>query len=124
MAGRLLKSRTCLTPPEVRMRGIFYPSQQQHRRMIHYLLVQNRQGKTRLSKWWTPYTEDEQRKLANEVHRVVNGRESKFTNFVEFRNHKLVYRRYAGMLLSLALSGILSCVCHGFLSVVLRTAAL
>jgi len=65
--------------------------------MIHYLLVQNRQGKVRLSKWWTPYTDDEQRKLGNEIHRLVNGRESKFTNFVEFRNHKIVYRRYAGL---------------------------
>lgn len=51
--------------------------------MIHYLLVQNRQGKTRLSKWYTPYEDEEKRKLSNEVHRLVNGRESKFTNFVE-----------------------------------------
>ncbi len=64
--------------------------------MIHYFLVQNRQGKVRLSKWWTPHTDEEQRKLANEIHRLVNSRDSKFTNFVEFRNHKIVYRRYAG----------------------------
>lgn len=54
--------------------------------MIHYLLVQNRQGKTRLSKWYTPYEDEEKRKLSNEVHRLVNGRESKFTNFVEVRS--------------------------------------
>ncbi len=43
----------------------------------------NAQGKTRLSKWYTPYDDEEKRKLSHEVHRLVNGRESKFTNFVE-----------------------------------------
>eukprot|EP01111_Echinosteliopsis_oligospora_P002789 TRINITY_DN1432_c0_g1_i2.p1 TRINITY_DN1432_c0_g1~~TRINITY_DN1432_c0_g1_i2.p1 ORF type:complete len:143 (+),score=16.75 TRINITY_DN1432_c0_g1_i2:68-496(+) len=65
--------------------------------MIHYILVQNRQGKTRLSKWYDPYDDIEKRKLQTEVHRLINSRESKFTNFVEFRNHKVVYRRYAGL---------------------------
>jgi hypothetical protein len=51
--------------------------------MIRYFLVQNRQGKTRLSKWWVPYDDEEKRKLSNEIHRLVNSRESKFTNFVE-----------------------------------------
>ncbi|EGG19260.1 adaptor-related protein complex 2 [Cavenderia fasciculata] len=55
------------------------------------------QGKTRLSKWYTPYEDAEKRKLSNEIHKIVNSRESKFTNFVEFRTHKIVYRRYAGL---------------------------
>mmetsp|Transcript_45890 Transcript_45890/g.115555 ORF Transcript_45890/g.115555 Transcript_45890/m.115555 type:complete len:143 (+) Transcript_45890:171-599(+) len=65
--------------------------------MIRYLLVQNRQGRTRLSKWYVPYEDDEKRQLQFEVHRVVNSREARFTNFVEFRQHKVVYRRYAGL---------------------------
>mmetsp|Transcript_10983 Transcript_10983/g.27751 ORF Transcript_10983/g.27751 Transcript_10983/m.27751 type:complete len:150 (-) Transcript_10983:307-756(-) len=72
--------------------------------MIRYVLVQNRQGKTRLSKWYVPHEDEEKRKLANEIHRLLNSRESRFvqreakyTNFVEFRNHKVVYRRYAGL---------------------------
>jgi len=65
--------------------------------MIRYLLVINRQGKTRLAKWYVPYEDEEKRKLMTEVHRVIHGRESKFTNFIEFRNHKLLYRRYAGL---------------------------
>jgi len=65
--------------------------------MIHFLLVQNRQGKTRLSKWYTPYDDAEKRKLSEEIHRLVNSRETKFTNFVEFRTYKIVYRRYAGL---------------------------
>eukprot|EP01104_Vermistella_antarctica_P003201 TRINITY_DN13370_c0_g1_i1.p1 TRINITY_DN13370_c0_g1~~TRINITY_DN13370_c0_g1_i1.p1 ORF type:complete len:151 (+),score=40.03 TRINITY_DN13370_c0_g1_i1:274-726(+) len=78
--------------------------------MINYFLVQNRQGKTRVSKWYTPYEDEEKRKISSEVHRVVNKRESRFsprdalkyTNFVEYRNHKLVYRRYAGLFFCMA----------------------
>jgi len=65
--------------------------------MIHYILVQNRQGKTRLAKWFDPYDDVEKRKLQTEIHKIVASRESKFTNFLEFRTHKVVYRRYAGL---------------------------
>jgi len=65
--------------------------------MINFILVQNRSGKTRLSKWYVPYDDNEKRKLAEEIHRLVNSRETKFTNFVEFRTFKIVYRRYAGL---------------------------
>ncbi len=65
--------------------------------MIRYLVVQNRQGKVRLSKWYVPFEFEEKIKLALEIHRSVNSRLSKFTNFIEFKNHKIVYRRYAGL---------------------------
>jgi len=65
--------------------------------MIHFFLVQNKQGKVRLSKWYSPYDDVEKRKLGEEIHRTVNSREAKFTNFVEFRTYKIVYRLYAGL---------------------------
>jgi len=69
--------------------------------MIQYILLQNRQGKTRLSKYYRAYTDDEKNKLETEIHRLVTTRDPKFTNFVEFRNHKLIYRRYAGLFFTL-----------------------
>eukprot|EP00897_Mesotaenium_endlicherianum_P004122 jgi/Mesen1/3738/ME000204S02999 len=34
------------------------------------------------------------------VHRLVVNRDPKFTNFVEFRTYKVIYRRYAGLFFS------------------------
>ncbi|GAA97795.1 uncharacterized protein L969DRAFT_99787 [Mixia osmundae IAM 14324] len=66
--------------------------------MIRFVLIQNRQGKTRLSKWYTGYDDDDKVRIRGEVHRLIAPRDQKYqSNFVEFRNHKIVYRRYAGL---------------------------
>ncbi len=74
---------------------------QKHIIMIRFILLQNRQGKTRLAKYYVPLEEDEKHQLETEVHRVVVNRDPKHTSFVEFKNHKLVYRRYAGLFFTL-----------------------
>ena len=43
------------------------------------------------------YNEDERKRIEIECHRNIVQRESKMTNFLEFRNHKIIYRRYAGL---------------------------
>jgi AP-2 complex subunit sigma-1 len=74
-------------------------------------LLQNRQGKTRLSKWYVPpqnssgvYTspEAEKSRIEAEVHRLVTARDKKYTNFIEYNNYKLIYRRYAGLFFTIA----------------------
>ncbi|SCV74834.1 BQ2448_7863 [Microbotryum intermedium] len=69
-----------------------------------YLLIamdtvdQNRQGKTRLSKWYVPLDDQEKQSMRGEIHRLIAPRDQKYqSNFAEFRNHKIVYRRYAGL---------------------------
>jgi AP-2 complex subunit sigma-1 len=54
-------------------------------------------GKTRLSKWYVPYSEEEKRQLTVDVYRLLNARDNRYSNFVEYRNYKLVYRRYVGL---------------------------
>lgn len=57
---------------------------------IRFFLLQNRQGRTRLSKWWVAVDESDKRKIESEVHRLVTSRDNKFTNFVEVRGSPLV----------------------------------
>ncbi|RMZ88276.1 hypothetical protein DV736_g4505, partial [Chaetothyriales sp. CBS 134916] len=89
--------------------------------VLSFILIQNRQGKTRLAKWYQPYSDDEKIRLKGEVHRLIAPRDQKHqSNFVEFRSApssstsassssaspivrqnlsstKIVYRRYAGL---------------------------
>ena len=58
--------------------------------MIRFLLLQNRQGKTRLAKYYVPLDDDEKHQLEYEVHRLVVNRDPKFTNFVEYRSYKII----------------------------------
>jgi AP-2 complex subunit sigma-1 len=79
---------------------------------IRFFLLQNRQGKTRLSKWYVPPTtsgsggassvEAEKARIEAEVHRFVTARDKKYTNFIEYNNYKLIYRRYAGLFFTIA----------------------
>ena len=52
---------------------------------IRFFILQNRAGKTRLSKWYVDIEEDEKRKIEAEAHRMVTLRDNKYTNFVEVR---------------------------------------
>lgn len=102
---------------------------------IRFFLLQNRQGKTRLSKWYVPpptgsstssnplspnsngiltanhsysttnnnnHIEAEKARIEAEVHRLVTSRDKKYTNFIEYNNYKLIYRRYAGLFFTIA----------------------
>jgi len=84
--------------------------------MIRFFLLQNRQGKTRLSKWYVPpptshnnggggnsgTIEAEKARIEAEVHRLVTARDKKYTNFIEYNSYKLIYRRYAGLFFTIA----------------------
>mmetsp|Transcript_3238 Transcript_3238/g.3620 ORF Transcript_3238/g.3620 Transcript_3238/m.3620 type:complete len:146 (+) Transcript_3238:139-576(+) len=66
---------------------------------IHFILVLNRQGKTRLAKWFdNNYTTQDKQRYTTEIHRLISSRDLKHqSNFIEYQQNKLVYRRYAGL---------------------------
>jgi AP-2 complex subunit sigma-1 len=65
-----------------------------------------------LSKWYVPppstqngstvSPEAEKVRIEAEVHRLVTARDKKYTNFIEYNNYKLIYRRYAGLFFTIA----------------------
>eukprot|EP01070_Trichotokara_eunicae_P000960 Trichotokara_eunicae@DN1381_c0_g1_i2.p1 len=69
--------------------------------MLRFMLLQNRQGKTRIARWYVPYSASERGKIESEIHRAIVSRDKKWSNFVEYHNYKLIYRQYAGLFFTL-----------------------
>ena len=66
--------------------------------MIHSLFLINRQGKIRLSKWYSQsLSTQERQKYIKEIINIVLTRNSKACNFLEWNEYKIVYRRYASL---------------------------
>lgn len=51
--------------------------------MIRFFLLLNRSGKARLAKYYTPLSDEDKKRLEDEVYRLIVNRDSKFTNFIE-----------------------------------------
>mmetsp|Transcript_88890 Transcript_88890/g.250831 ORF Transcript_88890/g.250831 Transcript_88890/m.250831 type:complete len:153 (-) Transcript_88890:204-662(-) len=65
--------------------------------MIQYMLLISRQGKTRLKKWFVPCLERDQFRTIKEVSHLVLNRPPKACNFLEWRDYKICYKRYASL---------------------------
>ncbi|KAE9596272.1 putative adaptor protein complex, sigma subunit [Lupinus albus] len=65
--------------------------------MIHFVLLISRQGKVRLTKWYSPYSQKERSKVIRDLSGVIISRAPRLCNFVEWRGFKVVYKRYASL---------------------------
>ena len=64
---------------------------------IRFLLLLSRQGKVRLAKWYTTTTQKERARVIKDVTPMVLSRPAKACNFIDWKDMKLVYRRYASL---------------------------
>ena len=62
--------------------------------MIHFVLLISRQGKVRLTKWYSPYSSKEKARTVREVSAVVLSRQQKQCNFLEYKDKKVIYKRF------------------------------
>lgn len=65
--------------------------------MIRFVLLLSRQGKVRLAKWYTTLSQKERGKITKEVTALVLARQAKLCNFVDWKDQKVVYKRYASL---------------------------
>ncbi|XP_078153751.1 SNARE-like superfamily protein isoform X1 [Carex rostrata] len=64
---------------------------------IRFVLFVNKQGQTRLAQYFEHLSIDERRALEGEIVRKCLARNDQQCSFVEHRNYKTVYRRYASL---------------------------
>jgi AP-1 complex subunit sigma 1/2 len=57
----------------------------------------SRQGKVRLAKWYSTYSQRDRQRVLREVTPLVLQRPLRLCNFVDWRGLRLVYRRYASL---------------------------
>ena len=63
----------------------------------NFIVLMSRQGKIRLSEFFTSYTESEKRRILRDIAADILPRAPKMCNIIEKGPYKFVYRRYASL---------------------------
>ncbi|VDN96021.1 unnamed protein product [Rodentolepis nana] len=64
---------------------------------IQFFLLFSRQGKVRLQKWYLSYPEKDKKKIMRDLIPVLLSRKPKMCSVLDWRDKKIVYRRYASL---------------------------
>jgi len=71
---------------------------------VSYVLLVSRQGKVRLAKWFTTLPAKQKSKVVKDVTQLVLARRTRMCNFLEYKDTKVVYRRYASLFFVMGIS--------------------
>jgi len=74
-------------------------------KMIKFILMVNKQGQTRLAQYYDWLTIEERAALEGEIIRKCLARSENQCSFLEYRNYKCVYRRYASLFFIVGVDG-------------------
>jgi len=61
------------------------------------VLLFSRQGKLRLQKWYSAYPDKTKKKITRELISTILSRKQKMSSFLEWKDSKVVYKRYASL---------------------------
>merc|ERR1712012_676793 len=61
------------------------------------MLLFSRQGKLRLQKWFDAYQDKSKKKITRELISTILARKPKMCSFMEWKDLKIVYKRYASL---------------------------
>lgn len=62
---------------------------------MRFLLLFSRQGKLRLQKWFTPMSDREKKKIIRDMTSMVLSRQPRSCNFLQWKDLKIIYKRWA-----------------------------
>ncbi|KAJ3384546.1 AP-1 complex subunit sigma-2 [Lobulomyces angularis] len=65
--------------------------------MINWVIIFSRYGKIRLKRWFRPTSEKEKNKSSNEAVSLILQRKNSMCNILEYKEKKLIYKRYASL---------------------------
>ncbi|XP_052219044.1 AP-1 complex subunit sigma-2 isoform X1 [Dreissena polymorpha] len=65
--------------------------------MMQFMLLFSRQGKLRLQKWYAAHQDKMKKKITRELVTLVLSRKPKMCSFLEWKDLKIVYKRYASL---------------------------
>ncbi|KJE90163.1 clathrin coat assembly protein ap19 [Capsaspora owczarzaki ATCC 30864] len=71
--------------------------------MIQFVLLFSRQGKVRLQKWFSAFSQKDKKKITREMTSTILARKPKMCNFLEWKEFKIVYKRYASLFFACAI---------------------
>jgi len=63
----------------------------------HFVVLMSRQGKIRLSEFFSSFTDSEKRRITRDIAADILPRPAKLCNIIEKGPYKFVYRRYASL---------------------------
>ncbi|XP_013784269.1 AP-1 complex subunit sigma-2-like [Limulus polyphemus] len=65
--------------------------------MLQFMLLFSRQGKLRLQKWYVAHPDKQKKKITRELLAILLARKPKMCSFLEWKDLKIVYKRYASL---------------------------
>lgn len=65
--------------------------------MIQYVFLFSRHGKCRLQHWYQAISQKEKKKIYRELVSIILARKSRMCHFLEHKDCKVVYKRYASL---------------------------
>ena len=63
----------------------------------NFIVLMSRQGKIRLSEFFSSYTDSQKKRILRDIASDVLPRQAKMCNIIEKGEYKFVYRRYASL---------------------------
>jgi len=62
---------------------------------MQFMILFSRQGKLRLQKWYVAYADKVKKKIVRELVSTVLARKPKMSSFIEWKDMKIVYKRFS-----------------------------